>query len=177
VLFGTNAENKVYARRLDESSVYGINPADFELLPRASWQLRSRRIWNASEAEVVKVIIRQQAKTREIINKQNHNWSLAPGSSGSIEDLAVDQTVRGLCQLAAVSWVGRGDQDRSRYGLTPDAHQITLELKNGEKLTVDLGREASPVSQFAAVTLEGQPWIFEFPVKLYRDVVGCLSIP
>jgi len=126
---------------------------------------------------VVRVTIRQKGKVRQIVNKMNHNWALAPGSQGSIEDLAVDQTVRGLCHLTAAAWVGRGDQNRARYGFTEDAHQITLELKNGEKLSVEFGGEAPPASQYAAINLDGQLWIFEFPLKLYRDVLGCLVIP
>jgi hypothetical protein len=177
LIFGTNQENKVYARRMDESSVYAINPVDFQRLPLASWQLRNRQIWNYTESDVVRVVIRQKGKVREILNKLNHSWMLAPGSQGSIEDLAVDQTVRGLCRLAALSWVARGDRSNSRFGFTPDGHQITLELKNNEKLTVEFGGDASPVSQFAVVNIEGQPWVFEFPLRLYRDVVGCLTIP
>jgi len=73
--------------------------------------------------------------------------------------------------------VARGDRSNPRFGFTPDGHQITLELKNNEKLTVEFGGDASPVSQFAVVNIEGQPWVFEFPLRLYRDVVGCLAIP
>jgi hypothetical protein len=177
LLFGTNQESKVYARRSDESSVYGINPADFQRLPSAGWQLRNRQIWNTNENEVARVTIRQHGKVREIVNKLNHNWSLAPGSQGSIEDLAVDQTVRGLCHLAAVAWAGHGEQNLARYGFAPDGHKITLDLKSGEKLTVEFGGEAPPASHYAAVNLDGEAWIFEFPVKLYRDVLAYLTIP
>src|SRR5262249_42098136 len=46
--FGTNQNDRVYARREDESFVYAVRLADFQSLPSASWQLRQRRIWNLS---------------------------------------------------------------------------------------------------------------------------------
>ena len=76
---------------------------------------------------------------------------------------------------APTSWLAIKGLDR--YGFTADGHQITLELKNGEKLGLEFGGETPPASQYAAVNLDGQLWVFEFPLKLYRDVVGCLVIP
>ena len=54
---------------------------------------------------------------------------------------------------------------------------ITLELKNGEKASVEFSSEAPPNAPYAAVTLDGQPWIFEFPTWLYDYVQRYLSVP
>ena len=77
--------------------------------------------------------IRQQGRVRQIVRNGPHDWSLAPGSQGVINVLAVEETVSGLCQLAAVAWVARGDQDRARYGFTDNGDRVTLELKSGKK--------------------------------------------
>ena len=56
-------------------------------------------------------------------------------------------------------------------------HQITLELKNGEKASVEFGAEAPPAVPYAAVTLDGEPWVFECPAWLYDYVQRYLSVP
>ena len=173
--FGTNQAGKVFARRQDESFVYGIATNDYQRLPGASWQFRDRRIWNISTNDLDRAIIRQQGKVRQLKRNGPHSWSLI--TQGIINDLAVEETVRGLCQLTASVWVARGEQNRARYGFTEKGHQITLELKNGDKLTVEFGAAAPSGFPYAAVTLDGTLWIFEFPLALYQDVASYLTIP
>jgi hypothetical protein len=173
--FGTNLAGQAFARRADESFVYGVTTNDYLRLPAASWQLRERQIWNLSTNDVDRVIIRQQGKVRQLKRNGPHNWSLV--TPGTINDLAVEETVKSICQLAASSWVARGEQSRAQFGFTDKGHQITLELKNGEKLTVEFGGMAPSGNPYAAVTLDGTLWFFEFPAGLYQYVAGCLAIP
>ena len=175
--FGTNHADKVFARRTDESCVYAVKLADFQRLPMASCEMRERRIWNLSTNDVASVTIRQQGRVRQITRNGPHDWSLAPGSLGIINVLAVEETVRSLCQLAAVGWIARGDQDRARYGFTDNSDRVTLELKDGKKVSVDFSSRASLEVPIAAVTLDGQPWIFLFPTWLYDYVQRFLSVP
>jgi hypothetical protein len=175
--FGTNQADKVFARRTDESCVYAVKLADFQRLPAASWQMRERLIWNLSTNEVAGVTIRQQGRVRQIVRNGPDDWSLAAGSQGVINVLAVEETMGGLCQLAAVAWVARGDQERARYGFTDNSDRVTLELKNGKKLSVEFSTKTSPELPIAAVTLDGQPWIFVFPTWLYDYVQRFLSVP
>ena len=175
--FGTNQEDRIFARRTDESSVYAVKLADFQRLPAAGWLLRDRKVWPFSIDDVARVTIQQQGKTRQMVRKGPHAWSLAPGSQGIINDLAVEETVRGLVQVSAAEWVARGQQNRARYGFTDTGHQIIVELKSGDTHTIEFGGEAPSKFPYAAVTLDGQLWIFEFPWALYRDVVTYLSVP
>jgi len=176
--FGTNADEKVFfARRADESFVYAVTRSEVERLPTASWQMRARQLWSHKEDEVASVTVRQHGKTRQILHQGQHSWSLAPGSQGSIEDLAVEQTVRDLCRLTARFWVAHGAEDRARCGFAEDGHAVTLELKNGEKRTVEFGAESPAGLPYAAVCLDGDLWIFEISPSLHRDVMGCLTIP
>lgn len=173
--FGTNQAGGAFARRADEGFVYGLASNDFHRLPAASWEMRERRIWNLSTNDVDRVIIHQAGKVRQIKRNGPHRWSLI--TQGMINDLAVEETVRGLCQLTASCWVARGELNRSRYGFSDKGLQITLELKNGDKANVEFGGEAPSGFPYAAVTLEGTLWILEFPLALYQDVVGHLTIP
>jgi hypothetical protein len=113
---------------------------------------------------------------RQIVRNGPHDWSLA-GSQGGIEILAVEATVNELCRLTATAWVGRGAADRARFGFSDNSHQITLELKNGEKASVEFSSGASSGVPCAAVTLDGEPWIFECPAWLYDYVQRYLSVP
>ena len=175
--FGTNQQERVFARRGDENSIYAVKRDDFQRLPSASWQLRERKIWNSTEDDVARITIRQAGRIRQIIRNGPHSWSLAPGSQGIINDLAVEETVRGLTQLATVCWVARGDQNRTRYGFSDNGLQITLELKGGEKLFVEFGGDAPSTAPYAAVKLDGEVWIFEFPPTLNQFVQSYLTIP
>ncbi|MEI6779976.1 MAG: DUF4340 domain-containing protein [Verrucomicrobiota bacterium] len=176
--FGTNRGEKVFTRRSDESFVYAVKYADFQRLPMASGEMRERRIWNLSTNDVTGATIRQQGRVIQIVRNGPHDWSLAAGSQGTIKNvLAVEEGVRGLCQLTAVAWIARGDQYRARYGFTDNGHRITLELKNGDPVSVEFSGQASPNSPYAAVTLEGQLWIFQFPTWLYDYAQRYLSVP
>ncbi len=173
--FGTNRAGAAFARRADEGFVYGLATNDFHRLPAASWEMRERRIWNLSTNDIDRVIIRQAGKVRQMKRDGPHRWSLI--TQGIINDLAVEETVRSLGQLTASCWVARGELNRSRYGFSDKGLQITLELKNGEKASVEFGGEAPSGFPYAAVTLEGMLWIFEFPLALCQDVASHLTIP
>jgi hypothetical protein len=170
----TNQPDKVYARRKDERFVYSVS-GDFGRLPAASWQLRERKLWTASENDVATVTIRQHGKTFRIIRNGPHQWSVAPGSSGFVEEIPVEETVRGLIQASAVVWAGRGEADLARCGAKETSHQITIELKNGTEAAIEFGGEAASQNIYAVVRYDGQPWIMEFPWILYRDVAKYLS--
>jgi hypothetical protein len=174
---GTNCQDKVFAYRPDENSVYAISHSDFERLAAAGWQLRPRKIWPFTINDVSRLTIDQAGKARNLVRKGPHSWSLAAPSQGSIEDLAVEETVRALAQVEAAAWVGRGPQARARYGFTDQSLRLTLELKNGEKAAIEFGSEAPSGNRYAAVTSEDQLWIMEFPWHLYRDVALYLAIP
>lgn len=175
--FGTNTNKQVFARRMGEDAVYGIAPVDFEALPSASWELRDRRIWNFDVNEVSRLVIQQNGRTREIVRNGTNGWSLAKGSSGSINDSAIEDTTRELGQLTAFTWVGHGAAKLAGFGFAPAGYQISVELKDGKKLTVQFGGTTRLDSPYASVVLDGEPWIFEFPPDLYSSIQYCLAIP
>jgi len=177
LVIGSQKLNRVYVRRADENSVYAISTNDFARFPAASWQLRDRRLWSFNDEDIAGATIRKDGKACQIVRKERFKWSIAVGSQGIIKDeIPLEETMRGLAQVKAAAWVGRGAQERARYGLTDASLQVTLDLKNGEKATVQFGSEASPVTVYAGVTLEGEFWIIEFPWLLFRDVINYLPV-
>src|SRR5260221_9824476 len=86
-----------------------------------------------------------------------------------------------LGELGARVWVAKGGEQRDLYGFTEDGYKMTIELKNGEKptvLTLELGG-AAPASNYhyALATVDGQSWVFEFPIGLFFQVLRDFSNP
>ncbi|MGB7768897.1 MAG: DUF4340 domain-containing protein [Verrucomicrobiia bacterium] len=176
LLFGPTQTNEIFVRRADEDSVYAVALEDFNQLPEAGWEFRDRRIWDFSEADVAKIIIHQNGRTRQIIHDGPDKWSLAPGSQGIIVPAAIEETAHRFGELTAVAWLARNVTDPGKFGLKPENLSITFELKNGVKSTVDFGLSGSQTA-LAAVTLDGERWAFVFPPVLYQFVLSYLTIP
>lgn len=174
---GLDQQGRVYARRKDETSVYAVALTNVQALPDASWQLRRRQLWSFDTNAVVGVTIRQQGRVRQLIRRGLYQWSLAPGSQGSIDNLVVEQTVHELARVSAEEWMARGEQQRARYGIKPDGYEIILELKDGGKADLQFGAKSRLGGVYAAATLDGELWVFEFPGWLYDYVMSSLSIP
>jgi hypothetical protein len=176
--FGTNQNNEVFVRRADEDFVYAVTVEDFNRLPESAWEFRDRRIWRFNEADVAQITIHQDGRTRQIVRNGANKWSLAPGSQGIVNPPALEETTHRLGELTAAGWVGRNVTEPEKYGWTTNSLQIIVELKNGEKQTVDFGTELPQAhTALAAVMLDGERWVFVFPPVLYQLVTFCLTIP
>jgi hypothetical protein len=110
-----------------------------------------------------------------MLHKAQYEWALAPGSQGIIEPLSTEETVRGLCHLAATAWVARGETNRAAFGCT-NTHSITIELKTGDRFTMEFGRESPSSFPYGGVTLDGDFWVFECPLLLCRDALSYLKV-
>ncbi len=179
---GFTNTNRVFVNRSDEISVYAVKAGDIERLPTAGFQMRERRIWNYSDNDITRVVVRQAGKVRQLIHtdKGPVAWTLASDPGGTIDVLSVAETIRNLGQLAAATWVGHGAQSRARYGFAADgsARQITLEFKDGAKpAVVELGGPSPGRSLYGAVALDGEPWVFEFPSWLAEWIQTFLLPP
>jgi hypothetical protein len=177
IQFGTNADNRVMVRRTDENSVYAVACETTNLVPARSWQMRERQILDFLMEDVARVSLQQSGRKREIVRNGAHDWSLAPGTPGMINDLAIEETVKGLARLTAAAWVARNPPNLPAYGLTPDSLEVTVELKNQQRLAIRLGGDPSSQSHYGATSLDGEIWVFDFPWALYRDVTSHLSVP
>jgi hypothetical protein len=169
--------NGIFVRRADEDFIYSVTAEDFNRLPEAGWEFRERHIWNFTERDVVQITSRQNGKTRTMLHEGRNKWSLAPGSQGMINPPAIEETAHRLGELTAAGWVGRNITAPEKYGFKQGNLQIIVELKSGEKFTVDFGTPISDQTALAAVTLDGERWAFVFPPVLYQFVVTYLTIP
>ena len=179
---GLREGDKVFARRRDENSVYSISLADFTRLPTAAWQLRDRQVWSFATNQVSRVSVRNLGYTRQMIRDASGKWSFAPGSQGIIRSTeALEETIYRLGQLRAAVWVDRGEAKRALYGFTEESRKITIELKTGtdkpQILALEFGGLAPSHFPYAIATVDGQSWIFEFPLPLYSRVVLDLGNP
>ena len=176
--FGAVQTNGVFVRRPDENFIYAIRWQDFHrAFPDGDWQFRDRRIWDFAGSSVAQITIHQGGKTRQIIQDGPGKWSLAAGSQGFIEGKYIEQTVEMFRQLNAVGWFALNFNEPD-YGFSTNNLQITFELKNGQKDTVDFGGEfPQEHTALAAVTLDGDRWGFVLPPALYQLSWSYLTIP
>ena len=180
--FSTTDTNRVLVKRDDEGFVYALRTEDFARLPESGWEFRDRRVWSFSETNVAQVTLRQSGKTRTMVRTGDNQWLPAPGSQGWQGILnnppAVEETIHRLGELTATGWVGHDVTAPEKYGLNPDNLAITVELKTGEKLSVDFGAELTRgQTALASVNFDGSRWVFVFPPVLYQFVVTYLTIP
>jgi len=174
--FGTSTNGQVFAQRSDERTVYSIAPADYDALPSASWEMRDRNIWNFDVNDVVRLTIQQNGKTREIVHGTN-GWQLAASTNWILNDSAIESTMRDLAHLRAFAWIEHGADKLAAFGIDANTYQLTIELKNGQKLAFQLGKETRLGSVYASVMLNGEPWIFEFPPDVLPSLGYSLMIP
>lgn len=179
LLFGTVRTNEVFVQRSDENSIYAIRPEDFGGLPAGpDWQFRERRLWNFAEGDVAKITVRQNGKTTEVLHNGPNKWSLAPGSQGVINPPGIEYLAQDLGELAvgsSAAWCARGVANPANFGLKPGNLSVTVTLKNGETHTVDFGLQLGQTA-LAAVTLEGERWVFIFPPDLYLLITSYLPV-
>jgi hypothetical protein len=175
--FGTNQNNLVFVRRADEDFIYAVKADAYGQLPEMGWEFRERRLWNFTESDVAQITIRQNGKTRQVVHTGANKWALAPGSQGIINPPALEETAHRLGELTAAGWVGRNVTNPAPFGLKPENLSFTVELKNSEKYTVDFGESISDQTALAAVTLDGERWVFVFPPTVYQFVLSYLTIP
>ena len=176
--FGATQTNEVFVRSAGEDSIYAVAAQDFNRLQESGWEFRDRRIWDFKPEDVAQITIHQGGRTRQIVHNGPGKWSLASGSQGIIEGKSIDQAVQQLRQLTALAWFSPNLTEPEKYGFGTNNLQITVELKGGQKNTVDFGGEfARGQTALAAVTLDGGRWAFLFPPVPYQFVLSFLTIP
>jgi hypothetical protein len=182
IIFGTVETNKVYVKRADENYVYALGRNDLSQIQtyEKSWFFRDRQIWDFSETNVAQITLRQNGKTRTLLRNGVNLWSIAAGSQGTITPPAVEESIHRLGDLTALGWLGIVGRGLSPVegGFNTNNLQIAVELKTGEKLSVDFGMELPrDNTALAAVTLDGERWVFVFPPVTYQFVSTYLTIP
>lgn len=183
LLFGATATNhQVYVKRGDEDFVYAVAANQLAELSLPGDFFRAPRVWSFSETNVAQVTLRQNGKTRQMVRSGTNEWSLAPGSQGIINPPAIEETIHRLGELTALGWIGRKFDAAADVGLTTNSLSVTIELKSGEKKSLDFGREQripslNTSTALAVVTLDGERWAFVFPPVLYPLVADWLTIP
>jgi len=176
--FGATNEGKIFVRRADENPIYAVLLSEYQKLPSSMWQFRERRLWNFSTNDVARLTIRQDGKVRQLLRSGPQSWALDQGSQGIINNFAIEEATHRFGELAATWWVERGEENLPRYGFTTNSLSLSFELKSGQKQVVEFGAKSASEAPYASIQIDGQPWIFEFPLSLYYDLVAThLTIP
>jgi len=170
--FGTNTTNAAFARRWDEESVYAVRLHDFMQMPGAAWQFREHRIWNFTTNQVSKITVTQGAKVTEAVRQPDGQWVAVKGFENEMNPFAMEELAVQLGNLTAMNWVARGEPARAVHGFTGETPRLSVELR-GEKpqtLSVEFGRLSPLLQLYALTTIDGQPYVFEFPWTIFADL-------
>ncbi|MEY4916720.1 MAG: hypothetical protein RL616_633 [Verrucomicrobiota bacterium] len=177
LLFGAGDTNRVLVKRSDEDFVYGLSLADADSLPDNAWLFRERQLWNFSLTNLAQITLHQGGRTRQVIRTGVNHWALAAGSQGIADPVGLEETARAFSTLAVEHWAGKNFTAPEKFGFDTNSLQVNLELKSGEKFTVDFGAELRGQTALAAVTLDGERWAFVFPAAFYPLVSTYLTVP
>jgi len=176
IQFGTNQAGNVFERRVGEDPVNTVSPADFARLPRVSWEMRDREVWNFNSSNVVSVTVHQEGGTLEYLRDPDGNWTYAPGfnSQVAINSPSLEECVYRLSQLHAVYWDAIGDQPQDRFGFAKASYEVDLDVKRpttNQVFRIQFGARSPFLHPYAAVEKDGKRLVFEFPADLYESLV------
>lgn len=175
IFFGTTKEERVFVRRGDAARrVFSIHSHEFDLLPRWSWQLRDRRIWNFHPTNVVSVTVQQFGKSKKLLRKGENDWSLEPGQQGGVNPFLLEEAMIRLGELKAIFWTARHESDRAKFGFAESDHKIVIEVKRGDQtdlLELEFGSYSAYLHPYAATQVDGKRAVFEFPLPLFYDFI------
>jgi hypothetical protein len=176
--FGTNkTPDTVFVRRGDEDSVYTIHALDALHIPEAAWQLRDHRVWKFATNQVVRVTAKQGGRSRQFIRQPSGEWI---STGGDVNGYALEEVMFRLGELHATAWVGRGDMAKAVRRFGPGGYQLEVEVKEAETnrvFALEFGGPNPLRLPYAATSVDGQPWVFEFPWALFAELVRHLSVP
>jgi hypothetical protein len=159
------ADAMVYARRSDETPVY-LTADILPFLPKQSWELRDRRIFNFAPTNVVAITFSFQGKPYRFPHKAA-GWVDDPLLNAKVEEF-----IFRLGRVFARKWSGKGPQKMRDFGMSDDRMFIEVEVTPDiakAPLKLWFGRPAVRGNIYAATILPGdtEGTSFEFPGDLY----------
>jgi hypothetical protein len=174
--FGTNQTGSVFERRVGEDPVNTVNAGDFAMLPRVSWQLRDRQVWNFESSNVLSVTVHQLDGKLTYLRDPDGNWTYAPGFNNqvAINSPALEECVFRMGHLRAIYWDAVGDPPGDRFGFAKASFKVEFQVKQGganQIYRIEFGGRSPLIHPYASVVRDGQRLIFEFPADLYGNLV------
>ena len=168
--YGT--QNRVYSRRLDEPSVYGITIGSTVLLPQIPAQLRS---WQFETTNVTKVTVEEKGQTRILERGPTGEWKADGAALGAANGPAIDEVMYRLSQLQTRRFPAPPEAQWSSLAIPKVDHHITIQLAGGmpfKTLRFDFGGRPNNVNQYALAQFDGGDRILiEFPYTFYMNEV------
>ncbi|MBM3822833.1 MAG: DUF4340 domain-containing protein [Verrucomicrobia bacterium] len=165
----TNQVSGRFARRTDEPSLYSIRQSDANQLPQWAYELRDRSLWKFATNAVIQATISYQGQQRRISRGPDGNWAAWPANAQVVAPLWEECLFR-LGNLQALTWIPGGNEVRNRLGFAEVAHQLTVEVRLGDKTqshTLNFGHLSPWNTPFATTMLEGEARAFGIPNSFY----------
>ena len=185
--FGTNRDDKVYARLASEDFLYSVPIESVVRLPAYGFQLRDRRIWNFNSSNVTSVAISFKGQNVKLVRNAASQWTIR--SNSVVQEMsypyamALEATLQRLGELKAINWYAQGEDKLASFGFPDMAHSLSFEVTPGSKpisLSLDFGYMIPPQKVVLASTvIDGHRLIFDIGdsfYQLYFEVLRALPL-
>lgn len=169
--FGNVQGNRIFARRIDENSVYSVRLEDALELPKHAVELHDRRIWQFTTNQVVSMSFTVGTNQWKLLRSGDGLWKLGPGSQGIINPFAMEEAMYHLGQLFARAWVVPEEGKPAAFGFGETGARLSIQLDTGDAprtLSVEFGKLSPTGGPYARTELETGPAVFEFPFEIFR---------
>ena len=171
--FASDTNDRLYARRIDEDSVYVVTNSARQSLPSYSYELRDRSLWNFLPREVTKILIEDGEKATTLQRNNTGRWT-HPGrqlAENELRDIKTALSFMG--QFRVVDWTARGADKLATYDILSKQKSLTFSLlKNGETVErkIQFGRSSQRQQPYAFATdpLKQEAVVFEFPANIFQ---------
>jgi hypothetical protein len=165
---------RVYVRRSDETSVYGVSVGDFVTLPVAEGQFRD---WTINPTNVVRVDIRHKGRTRVLSRNAAGKWEGASSTGGVLIGPAIEEGLYRIGQAPLGKFPGPQEAALKQFGFDQVDHTVTVTMGEGgsfRTLKLQFGGRRNAVNQFVLATFDddASSVLTEFPLGIYQDFIG-----
>ena len=121
---------------------------------------RDRTLLAVPSRDVVRLVLTRDGVTQSVVRGADGAWGSAPGSTGRVDQAAVEAVLFAVANLRAVSLKDQDMGQKAAYGLEPPGVTLTLGLAGeaGIRKTIQLGYRARTEGLYAMI--QGQDVVF-----------------
>ena len=169
IRFGFKIQNHLLTHRSDETSIYAVPFGAVDLLPKAGFLLRDRRLWSMNSETITSVKVKQGENKTILWTKEGSLWNREQTPLAQVESAAFTDLISELSAARAEAWITRNPNTLKQLGFGKRAALSIDTLINGETIdyTLEFGSMTARGNHYAMTSVSGTPTIFEFPGSLY----------
>lgn len=128
IAFGAKAEDKVYAKLLDEPSVFQVRASLVDDVLKNLRKVRRKNVMDFDPGTVIGVNLKLPDGPASLARQDNDEWLMSKPRPGKANSRMVDDLLEKMSRLQARSWAEDSDVPPSVTGLAKPYAEIVLHL-------------------------------------------------